>query len=103
MADALDPEDESTEEIDCSEVPRYDPPDWISSDCLETELWNAILDDNPGSTDEDIDKYDDAFEDPPDVDDVEEEDEEEERRSTFTLLVGMRPVLGELLGGPPIP
>ena len=101
MIDARDPDDESRDEIVCSEVPRYDPPDWISTDWLETELWNAILDDTPGCTDEDIDKYDDGFEDSLNVDD-DEEDEEEKRRSTFTLLVGMRPLLGELLGGPPI-
>src|SRR4051794_36828512 len=53
MADALDPDDG---EIDFSEVPRYDPPDWISTDSLETEIWNAILDDNRGSTEEDIDR-----------------------------------------------
>lgn len=102
MADALDPDDETIGEIDCSEIPRYDPPNWISTDWLETELWNAILDDTPGSTDEVIDEYDDGFEDPLDVDD-DEEDEEEKRRATFTLSVGMRPLLGELLGGPPIP
>ena len=99
MIDALDPDDESIDEIHCSDVPRYDPPDWISTDQLETELWNAIMEDTTGCTDEDIDNYDDAFEDSLGLDD----DEEEQRRSTFTLLVGMRPLLGELLGGPPIP
>ena len=102
MNDAWDPDDESINEIDCAEVPRYEPPDWISTNWLEAEVWNAILDDTSGCTEEDIDKYGDDFEDPPDVDD-DEEDEEESRRSTFTLLVEMRPLLGELLGGRPIP
>jgi len=60
------------------------------------------MEDTPSSTDEEIDKYDDGFEDSLDVG-GDDEDDEEKRRSTFTLLVGMRPLLGELLGGPPIP
>ena len=34
-----------------------------------------------------------------DVDDEEEWDEEKQMRSTFTLLVEMKPLLGELMGG----
>ena len=102
MIDTLDPDDELIDKTHCSEVPRYDPPAWISTDQLETELWNAIMEDTPGCTDEDIDNYDDGFEDSLDEDD-DDDDEEEQRRSAFTLLVEMRPLLGDLLGGPPIP
>ncbi len=99
MVEALDPDDESIE-VDCSQVPRYDPPDWISTDQLDSELWNAIMEDTPGCSEEDLDNCDDRFEGLLDAED-DEEDEEEHRRSTFTLLVGMRPFLGEILAGPP--
>jgi hypothetical protein len=100
MECAQSPDDESTIETHCSEVQRYDPPNWVSTDLLETELWNAIMEDTPGCTDEDIDNYDESLDEFPDEED-DEEDEEEKRQSIFTLLVGMRPLLSELLGGPP--
>jgi hypothetical protein len=100
MEDEQSPDDQSIIGTHSSTVPRYDPPDWVSTDLLETELFNAIMEDTPGCTDEDIDNYDDSLDEFPDEED-DEEDEEEKRQSTFTLLVEMRPLLGELLGGPP--
>ena len=100
MVGELDPDDDSITDMQCSEVPRFNPPDWISTDLLETELWNAIAEDSAGCTDEEIDNFDDEFEDSLDICD-DEYDEEEHRRSAFTLLIGTRPLLGELLGGPP--
>src|SRR5271165_1721815 len=99
MECAKSPDDESTIETHRSEVQRDDPPGWVSTDLLETELWNSIMEDTPGCTDEEIDNYDDSLDEFPDEED-EEEDEEEKRQSIFTMLVGMRPLLGELLGGP---
>ncbi|MGB7548578.1 MAG: hypothetical protein WBM14_12575 [Terracidiphilus sp.] len=76
---------------------EYDPPDWISTDQLETELWNAIMEDSSGSCDEDevFEEIDDS------LDDDDYEDEAEQRRSTLRLLSMMRRQLAELLGGPP--
>jgi hypothetical protein len=74
-----------------------DPPDWVSTDQLEAELWNAIMEDSSGSCDED--EVFEEFEDTLDDDDY--EDEDEQRQSTLRLLSIMRPQLAELLGGPP--
>lgn len=100
MKDSHDPDEESTSEPRYTAAPRYDPPEWISTEQLDTDLLNAIIEDTPRYADEDIDDYDDGFDESLDVENDEEDDEEEHRRSTFTLLVGMRPLLGELLGGP---
>jgi hypothetical protein len=100
MEDVQSPDDESTIEMHCLEIPRYDPPDWVNTDLLETELLIAILEDTPGCTDEDIDNYVESPDEFPDMED-DREDEEEKRQSIFTMLVGIRPLLGELLGGPP--
>lgn len=102
MVDARDLDDDSIHQTRHLEGPRYQPPDWISTDELECELWNAIMEDGPGGSDEDIDNYDDSFCDTLDADDY-DEDEEKLRRLTFSLLVGIRPLLGEVLGGPPAP
>jgi hypothetical protein len=76
---------------------EYDPPGWITTDELETELWNAIMEDSSGSCDED-----EVFEEIEDtLDDGDYEDEAEQRRSTLRLLSDMRPQLAELLGGSP--
>jgi hypothetical protein len=99
LESALSPDDESTIETHCPEVQRYDPPNWVSTDLLETEFLNAILEETPGCTDEDIDNYVESPDEFPDMKD-DEEDEEEKRQSIFTMLVRMRPLLGELLGGP---
>jgi len=99
MECAQSSDDESTIATHCSEVQRYNPPNWVSTDLLETELWNSIMEDTPGCTEEDIDNYVESLDEFPDEED-EEEDEEEKRQSIFTMLVGIRPLLGELLGGP---
>jgi hypothetical protein len=75
-------------------VAVYDPPDWITTEQLDAELFNAIMEDSSGITGEeegdfeDIDAYFD--------DEYDEEDEAEQRRSTFQLLVLMRPQLAAL-------
>ena len=77
----------------------FDPPDWITTDELENELFNAIMADSTTNCDEeygDFDEFDDYL-----ADDEEDESEVEKRRSTLRLLAAMRPQLAELLGGPP--
>jgi hypothetical protein len=83
---------------DQGRVATCDPPNWISTEQLETELLNAIMDDSNGiPDDEDIDIQDiDEY-----FDEDDKEDETEHRRSTLRLLALMRPQLGELLGAPP--
>jgi hypothetical protein len=80
-----------------SQSMEYDPPDWITTEQLEIELWNAIMDDSSGSCDDD-EAYDE-IEDTLDDDDF--DDKDEQRRATLRLLSIMRPQLAELLGGPP--
>jgi hypothetical protein len=76
---------------------KCDPLDLITTDQLETELWNAIMEDSSGSCNEG-----EVFEEIEDtLDDDDYEDEAEQRRSTLRLLSDMRPQLAELLGGPP--
>jgi hypothetical protein len=80
------------------QVATCDPHNWISTEQLEIELFNAIIQKSKGITgDEDIefDDIDEYF------DDEDEEDERGQRRSTLRLLAMMRPQLGELLGAPP--
>ena len=96
MDDAMDwnPEDG----IERPQLMVYDPPNWVTTDLLETELWNAIMEDFSADRDEESDDFeeiDDFF------DDEEDEDEDEQRRSTLKLLATLRPQLAELLGGPP--
>lgn len=84
---------------DPGQVSTYDPPSWITTDDLEAELFNAIVDDTfsiPGIEDDAYAEIDDHF-----GDDDDFEDEAEERRSILRLLGLLRPQLADLLGGPP--
>jgi hypothetical protein len=75
----------------------YDPAAWITTEQLDAELWNAIMEDSSGSCDEESDCSeigDDLAE------DEDYEDEADERRSMLRLLATLRPRLAELLGGP---
>ncbi|MGA3133837.1 MAG: hypothetical protein ABSD59_24000 [Terracidiphilus sp.] len=77
----------------------YDPPKWITTDQLDAELYNAVMEDSSAFSDNEdgafaeIDEY---FEEDDDC-----EDEVEERRSILWLLGQMRHHLAELLGRPP--
>jgi len=72
--------------------PELGPADWVSTDLLNYELWNAIAEEYSGSCEDDSD-YDDTDEFlEPDL-----MDEAEERNCTFRLLADMRPQLAELL------
>jgi hypothetical protein len=52
MNEPEDPDNETTVEVE-QPSPSYTPPDWISTDQLDTELWNAIMEDTRGTaTDE---------------------------------------------------
>src|ERR1017187_774976 len=69
--------EDGTGRTEQAQIVEYDPPDWISTDQLETELWNAIMDDYSGSSDES-----EVFEEIEDtLDDDDYEDEAEQRRS----------------------
>jgi hypothetical protein len=92
----MSPEDHN--KLGQEQVGIYDPPIWITTDQLETELFNAIMEDSGGVTDDeegDFDEIDAHFDNQDD-----EEDEAEHRRSTLRLLALMRPQLAALLGGP---
>jgi hypothetical protein len=97
-----EPEDRDSETTiaDKEPIPRYDPPDWITTEELDVELFNGIMEDSSGSA---MDETGDWESEPDDF--LEAEDiyasEAERRQSAFNLLIGMRPLLGELLGGPP--
>jgi hypothetical protein len=74
-----------------------DPPNWISTEQLDAELFNANIEESKGFTgDEDLDlvEIDEYF------DEEDNEGEAEQRRSTLRLLSLMRPQLVELLGAP---
>lgn len=74
-----------------------DPPAWISTEQLDCELWNAIMEDASGICDGDFGEIDTCI----DGEYEAEEEESEQRRATLQLLTQMRPRLAELLGGPP--
>jgi hypothetical protein len=98
MDEPEDPDNETTI-AEQQPIARYNPPGWITTDQLETELWNAIMEDTSGSAKDETEDWNDE---PGEC--FEEEDiyssEAEQRQSTFNLLIGMKPLLGELLGGP---
>lgn len=79
------------------QLTEHDPPNWITTQQLEAELWNAIAEDSTTNFDEDSDfeEIDECL-----GDDEEYEDEANERRSILRLLATMRQQLAELLGGP---
>lgn len=64
MNNAPDPRNEPLSDCRCPATQRSNPPDLISTDRLEAELFNAIMQANPGCTEEDIDNYDDSLDDP---------------------------------------
>jgi len=77
----------------------YDPYDWITTDQLETELYNAIMEDSSPTTEDEDGNF-------AEIDDClgaedDDENEDQERRSLLRLLGLLRPQLAELLGGPP--
>jgi hypothetical protein len=82
------------------EPPRLelDPPAWISTDWLDTELFNAIMEDPANAGDEEnfVEEIGDSR------DESGYEDETGQRRSQLRLLATMRPQLAELIGGPPV-
>jgi hypothetical protein len=80
---------EQPQSVDCY------PISWITTDELETELFNAIVKDFSASNDEEVEEIDDYLD-----GDEEYEDEADRRRSTLSLLASLRPQLAELLGGP---
>ena len=68
--------------------------DWVSTDLLNYELWNAITEEFSGSCEDASDHDDtDEFLEP----EAELMDEAEERNRTLILLADMRPQLAELL------
>ena len=68
-------------------VRSFDPPAWISTDDLEDDLFNAIMEDSTCSCEDD-----EAFDETEVVlDDDDFEDEDEPRRGTLRLLSTMRP------------
>src|ERR1022692_3287782 len=94
------PDNETTVEVE-QPGPSYTPPDWISTDQLDTELWNAIMEDTRSTATNEPENWKEEF----DVCLTEEDldsSEAEQRQSSFNLLIDMRPLLGELLGGPTI-
>jgi hypothetical protein len=83
---------------DQERVANYDPPAWITSEQLNADLFNAIMENSSGITGEeegDFEEIDAYFE-----DDYDEEDEADQRRSALRLLALMKPQLAELLGAP---
>jgi hypothetical protein len=85
--------------IEQPETINNDPVDWITTEELDRELFNAIIADSSASSDEECDDFEE-------VDDYlggdeGHEDEAEQRRSTLRLLATLRPQLAELLGAPP--
>jgi hypothetical protein len=74
--------------------PELAAADWVSTNLLDYELWNAITEEYSGSC-EDASDYDDTDE----LVEPEEElmDEAEERNRTLRLLADLRPQLAELL------
>jgi hypothetical protein len=74
--------------------PELGPADWVSTDLLNYELWNAITEEFSGSCEDASDHDDtDEFLEP----EAELMDEAEERNRTLILLADMRPQLAELL------
>ncbi len=95
MDDTMD-EDEATE-TQFIQSAQQGPADWVSTDNLECEVWNAIADDCATTCDEvDVGSYDEIGE-PSSVED-EFADEAEERGCLFRQLTRLRPHLAELLG-----
>ena len=77
------------------EPAQYEPPDWLSTDDLEQELFLAVVGDSKSLQAEDrFRRLDDYF--AADLD----ETELQYRRSLLRLLADFRPQLAELLGGP---
>ena len=76
-----------------------DPVDWITTEDLDGELFNAVIADSSASRDEESEDFEDIDEYL--GDDEEYADEAEQRRSTLGLLATLRPQLAELLGAPP--
>jgi len=96
MEDTMDWDSE--DRIERPQQVDYHPPDWVTTDQLDTELWNAIMGDFSTGSDEesdDIEKIDGL------IGEDDYEDEDEQRRSSLRLLATLRPQLAELLGGPP--
>jgi hypothetical protein len=82
-----------------SQVENDNPPDWISTDRLETELFNAIVEDTSSARDGDSENGAEIEEDL--GGDEEYEDDDERRRSALRVLATMRPQLAKLLGARP--
>ncbi len=80
----------------------HDPPDWITTDQLETELYNAIMTDSAASPNEEDGNFAEMDEYFAGEAEEAEEDEAERRRSLLRLLGLIRPRLTDLLGGPPV-
>jgi hypothetical protein len=95
-----DPDSETTVE-EGQPSPSYTPPDWISTDQLDTQLWNAIMEDTRGNATDEPENWKEEFDVCLDEEDL-DSSEAEQRQSSFNLLIDMRPLLGELLGGPTI-
>ena len=77
--------------------PEYDLADWVPTDLLETELFNAIMADSSAASEEndfvedyDCLRYEDGY-----------QDEADQRKSELRVLSTLRPQLAELFGGPP--
>ena len=100
MNEPEDPANETTVEMD-QPRPSYTPPDWISTDQIDTELWNAIMEDTRSAATEEPENWNEEFNVRLDDEDL-DSSEAEQRQETFDLLIGMRPLLGELLGGPTV-
>src|ERR1017187_9598104 len=95
-----DPDSETTVEEGQSS-PSYTPPDWISTDQLDTELWNAIMEDSRGNATVEPENREEEFDVWLDEEDL-DSSEAEQRESSFNLLIDIRPLLGKLLGAPTV-
>ena len=97
MDDSNDPDEQG--EFKGPEDGNDNPAEWIRTDELEAEVFNAIVEEASSTRDGDSEDYEEIDE---DFDSEEEfEDEEEERRSALRVLATMRPQLAELLGAQP--
>ena len=97
MDDTIDPDEQK--EFKDPETGNDNPPAWISTDELEKELFNAIVEDTSSARDGDSEAYAEFDEDFSGEEDY--EDEDDRRRSALRLLATMRPQLAELLGAQP--
>jgi hypothetical protein len=97
MDDTIDPDGQG--EFKGPEDGNGNPAEWIRTDELEAEVFNAIVEEASSTRDGDSEDYEEIDE---DFDSEEEfEDEEEQRRSALRVLATMRPQLAELLGAQP--